>query len=412
MSLFKSISTLTIGNLVSQGIMFLGIIFLSRVYSPDEFGFFAVVFGAVNIMSVVSSFRYEMTILLPKHKKTSQLALQLTFLITCIVNFVGLLIVSALITYGLISLYWLVIPISALFASIINIGSFLQNRNQDYNRIIGVQIVRAFLFVFTALLFSLVSVVENGLIGAMVLSLFLPALFLLVMDFKKENLFKGFYSKRRLIFWAKRHSKFIYYSTPAIFVSKLASQAPVFLLTIFMGSTLAGYYSMIQRIVMAPVAVVSEAINKIYMQSVAAKIASGKKIYPFTKTLVKKFILPGVFLSLLMLAFFYNEVLEKFFGEQWKGIDALAMVMTPVFLISFISKSISGFAVLGRNELGFIYQVVLLASVSLAVILSSTLSEDEVFIFMSISLALSMCLCGQAISILRTSSKIDESKSK
>jgi len=410
MTLFKSIRTLTIGNVISQSIMFFGVIFLSRIYSPEEFGVYAVVFGVVTIVSAISSFRYEMTILLPKRKNILQLALRLAFLTTCAINLVGLLVVLVLIAYGFIGLYWLVVPISGFFASVINIGSFLQNRNQDYNRIIGVQIVRTLLFVLAAILFSWVSVIENGLIAAMVFSLFFPALFLLAIDFRRSNTFKGALRKRQLTFWAKRNNKFLYYTTPAVFVSSLASQAPVFLLSFFMGSPLAGYYSMVQRVVMAPVILISAAVKKVYMQSVTSKVASGKKIYCFTKSLIKKFVFPSALLSLLMLVGFYFEVLEKIFGEQWRGIDTLAMVMIPAFLIGFIAKSISGFAVLGRNELGLIYQVVLLVSVSLAIIFSSVLSEDEVFIFMSISLALSMCFLGQAISILRISKKIDKSK--
>ncbi|MDR9498520.1 MAG: oligosaccharide flippase family protein [Hydrogenovibrio sp.] len=410
MSLFKSIGTLTLGNVISQGIMFLGIIFLSRVYSPEEFGVYAVVFGAVTVMSAVSSFRYEMTILLPRQKKTSQLALQFALLTTFTISFLGLLIVSALIVSGLLGLYWLVVPIAAFMSSIINVGSFLQNRNKDYKRIVGVQISRSLLFVVLALIFSWFSDVNNGLVTAMLISLSLTALFLLVVDFRIENAFKRIFSNQKFIFWAKRNSKFFYYSTPAVFVSSLASQAPIFLLSILMGPGLAGYYSMVQRVVMAPVMLVSSAVNNVYMQSVTARLASGKKIHFFTRSLIKKFIFPSLILSILMLLFFHFQALEKLFGEQWKGIDILAMVMIPAFLVGFVGKSISGFAVLRRNELGLIYQIVLLGSVSLAVILSSTLLKDEIFIFMSISLALSICFLGQAISILRISKKIDESK--
>ena len=407
MSLFKSIGTLTVGNVISQGIMFLGVIFLSRIYSPDDFGVHAVVFGAVTIISAVSSFRYEMTILLPKQKKIAQLALQLAFLTTCSMNLIGLLIVSTMVCYGFIDLYWLIVPFTAFFASIINVGSFLQNRNQDYYRIIGIQIVRALLFFLTALLFASFSLFNNGLIEAMFFSYFLPALFLLAMDFRRSNAFNGIFSKRQLIFWIKRNDKFFYYSTPAVLVSSLASQAPVFLLSILMGPALAGYYSMVQRVVMAPVIVVSAAVNKVYMQSVTARRASGKKIYSFTLALVKRFLFPSILLLLPMLAVFYFEILEKLFGEQWKGIDALAMVMLPAFLISFVAKSISGFAVLGRNELGLIYQIILLVSVSLSITLTSLFSNNQILVFSAISLAFSICYFGQLVSILNISRKID-----
>jgi O-antigen/teichoic acid export membrane protein len=407
MRLIKGVGTLTLGNIISQGIMFLGVVFLSRLYSPENFGEYAVVFGFVTIVSAVSSLRYEMTILLPKQKRLSQLALQVSFCISCLINLIGLLITIVLIYYGVLLFYWIVVPISAFFSSIINIGSFLQNRNLEYKRIIIIQISRAALFVGIAMLLSYGNFFENGLIVAMVLSLFLPASFLIALDFRKENIFESMFSQRRLVFWVKKNIKFLHFTTPAVFVSSLATQAPIFLLSTLVEPVLAGYYSMVQRVVMAPVILISSAVNKIYMQSVASRRTKKQKIYPFTKKLVTKFLFPSIFLSLIMSIVFHYKFLEMMFGNQWSGIDSLAMVMIPAFLISFIAKSISGFSVLGRNEIGLIYQIVLLVLVSSAVLLSVMISGDWKVVFASVSFALSVCYLGQLIYILKISMKID-----
>jgi len=110
-----------------------------------------------------------------------------------------------------------------------------------------------------------------------------------------------------------------------------------------------------------------------------------------------------------MVVAFQIGVLEKMFGDQWQGVDALALVMIPAFCISFVAKSIAGFAVLGRNEVGLIYQLILLFSVSAAIVISIFFTQSLVLIFSAISLALSLCFLGQSISILKISRNMDRS---
>lgn len=409
MSLIKGAGVLSVGSAISQAIMLLGVIFLSRLYSPEQFGVYAVFLGVSTILGLASSFRYEMTILLPLQKKLSQLALSLSLLISVVVNLVASVVIAVLALSNVLVAHWLVVPLAALASAVINIGSFLQNRQKQYKRIVGVQIAKSAAFIGAALVASGKDLLGNGLIFAMVVSLLLPASYLLLSDFRRYRAYEFITSQKKLSFWAKKHRKFVYYSTPAIFIGNLASQAPIFLLTAFLGSGSAGYYSMIQRVMMAPVALVSGAVNKVYLQSVASKIANQKPVYTYTRSIIKKFTLPGLALAVIMVIVFHYDFLQRLFGDQWLDVDALAMVMIPAFCISFVAKSISGFAVLGRNELGLIYQIVLLITVSLTILISSYFSESNLVVFSSISLALSLCFFGQSLAILTVSRKLDKS---
>lgn len=214
--------------------------------------------------------------------------------------------------------------------------------------------------------------------------------------------------KRRLYMWARKNKKFIFYSTPAVFVNSLAAQLPVFLLSALSGAGLAGYYMMIQRIMMAPVSLVSGAVNKVYLRTIASRRANGEAIYPFTKSIISRFLLPGFVLACGMFMFFELRLLESLFGAQWHGIDALSLVMIPAFCISFVAKSISGFAILGRNELGLIYQIILLLMVSVAIFISTNITDSHQIIFSAISFALSLCFMGQSMSILKISRSYDD----
>lgn len=403
----RNVGVLTLGTGISQGVMLLGVIVLSRLYTPAEFGVYALVLGIATVASVASSFRYEMTVLLPKSTHLSELALRLAFSVSVFVNMASLFCVACFVALGILAPNWLIVPFTAFFASVINIASFLQNRKKQYIRIAAVQIARAVLFIALAILASLLGYAGNGLTLAMVLSMGVVAFFLLVFDFRNANSFKELSRMGRLSAWGRKNKKFVRYSTPAVFVNSLAVQAPIFLLSMLAGSGVAGYYMMIQRVMMAPVTLVSGAVNKVYMQSVATRRANGEAIYQFTQSIVRRFLVPGLVLACAMFVVFNLGLLEKVFGANWEGIDVLSLVMIPAFCISFIAKSISGFSILGRNELGLVYQVVLLLLVSVAIFISTLLTDSNLIIFSAISAALSLCFLGQSASILRLSKKLD-----
>lgn len=188
MSIFKGINILSIGNIISQIISFVGIVLLSRLYDPSEFGMFAIVFGIVTILGSISSFRYEMTILLPKKNNIYQLSIKLAFIISCLMNILYIAIIFLIIILKYIEIYWLLLPIVIFSNSLINIAKFIQNKNQYYYQMAGVKISITLLFTFFALLFSKINFIENGLIFAMMISYLLPALFLLFTVFENSSL--------------------------------------------------------------------------------------------------------------------------------------------------------------------------------------------------------------------------------
>ena len=385
---------------------------LTKLYNPSEFGKYAVVFGIVSILGKISSFRYEMTILLPNKKDISQLSIRLPFVISCLMNIFYFVIIFILFMFKYIEIYWFILPIVVISNSLINIAKFIQNKNQDYYTIAGIRILVTLLFTISALLFSKVNIFGNGLLIAMVISNLLPALYLLFKDFKKSNVYTDLFRIRRLIFWAIKNKKFLTYSTPAVLLNSLSSQAPIFLLSFFVGESAAGYYSMVQRVIMAPVTLVSSSINNVYMKLIAFKISNQQEIFYFTKSLIKKIFFPSILLSIIMVISFNLKILEKLFGKEWVGIDFLAFAMVPTFLFGFVSKAISSFSILKRNELGLLYQIILLVLVTLAISLSCALFNTNFLIFLFTSFTFSLCYFFQIISILKIAKNIDFNISK
>ncbi len=66
-SFFKAVSTLSIGSLISQLIPLAATPLLSRIFSPEDFGLFAVFFALTSIFGVSIAGKYDISILIPKN---------------------------------------------------------------------------------------------------------------------------------------------------------------------------------------------------------------------------------------------------------------------------------------------------------------------------------------------------------
>ena len=65
-----NVVTLMTGTIISQAIM-LGVSpILTRIYSPTEFGLFAIYMSIVSLFSVIATGRYEMSVLWKAQKRT------------------------------------------------------------------------------------------------------------------------------------------------------------------------------------------------------------------------------------------------------------------------------------------------------------------------------------------------------
>ena len=64
----KNIATLVTGTMIAQAIPIAISPILTRLYTPAEFGSFALYMSIVSILVVIATARYELAIVLPKKK--------------------------------------------------------------------------------------------------------------------------------------------------------------------------------------------------------------------------------------------------------------------------------------------------------------------------------------------------------
>lgn len=411
MSDSKNTALLVFGSGVSQAITLGGTLWLTRLYTPEDFGVAAALMSIGTIVGVVSSLRYEMTILLPKRLNEVELATNLAFLIS---TMICLCVAVIALCYGLLAesdwaSWWWYVPAYAYCSAITNIATFRQNRFKKYLKIGIFQVLRAATYILSAVAFAyLTDDGGNGLVVGSLLAMIVIATGLLLTERGFLSAYKVVLSPKHAKKWAKKHYKFPTYSAPAVFLGTTAAELPILLFTVFFGAQAAGYYSIVQRIIFRPVGLVSGAVNKVYMQNIAANLAAKRPVFPYSISLLKKALLCSVVGTSTLILMAYYETFAAVFGAQWQGIDALVMTMSPVVAISFIAKTTAGFAVLGKNEYGLIYQCLLLMAVLLSLSLSGYLDAPIESAYAALAISLCFAYGMQLASVLLISHKRDQ----
>ena len=139
------IFTLMSGTLIAQAISLIIIPFITRMYSPDEFGEYTLFYSVVSIFGLISSFKYDQAIMLPKLDKDAKSIVLLTVIINIFVVLLLLLIVvlfhETLYEYFKNQPYLIwIVPVGILiFGSLQSIKSY-SSRNQLYSTIAKVRV--------------------------------------------------------------------------------------------------------------------------------------------------------------------------------------------------------------------------------------------------------------------------------
>ena len=135
----KNVSKLALGTGIAQLITILASPILTRIFSPEQYGIFALFISMITILSVFSTFRYEYAIVLPKSKRRAEELYFLCIFITILVSITFFLIAFLFGTKILIFLnftslneYILLIPLSILLSGVTQTNDLWLNRNEEY----------------------------------------------------------------------------------------------------------------------------------------------------------------------------------------------------------------------------------------------------------------------------------------
>ena len=375
-SLIKNIFLLVSGTTFAQLISVLASPILTRLYTPEEYGMFALFTSISAIFAVVSSLTLEQSIPLPKSNNTASALFKLAI---TIVIFIALLVsILIVIIYikdwfllrSKLSIFILLIPAAVLSTGLLMINNFWAIRNDKYRTISNTKVIQVLTQVVGQILFSFYS--GAGLILGYILGVIASSTFLIIMNKKLNNLVRV--SKVRVYASLRRYRRFPIFSTWEVLFNAISLHSAPIIFALFFGSANAGLFALSFRIISLPVSVIGTAVGHgLYGKAEELKIVTVAA--PLLEKIVINLIKLGL-VPFLPIVLFGPEIFSFIFGSNWELAGVLAQYVAIWIVFQLVASPLSAiFPIYEQQVQGLIWQV-LLVLLRLAALYIAYLAQD------------------------------------
>lgn len=356
----KSVLTLSSGVVVAQGINFLGMPAVGRVYDPAAMGDYTIITSNANVIMSVACLGMMTVFMLPEKDEEAR---GLTRLVTC-----STLLLTTLAILGL----WLCSPFYRIFQteetpyalSLLVLWTYIVsytasdicyayvNRQRLYRVMFWNPIISAGINVSCGIVFGLLGWGFLGYTAAHILSFLVNILHLLRHANPYEKISDPAFRCFPLL---KSYRRFPLYQMPANLIASLGRQIPIQMMEALYSSAALGMYSMARRILALPALLLSAPVNRVYYQEASQRYSRGEDIGEFTfkilETNIKIAIVP-----MALLTVFGEGIFSLFLGKQWREAGTFAAILSLYYLMSFCSSCISGnYIIIRRNNLSLLF---------------------------------------------------------
>ena len=354
---FNNVLKISTSTIISALVIAITLPIITKMFSASILGKYQLLISIITIFGVISCFKYEMAIVLPKEDNIAS-----NVLILCLCALSSFCLILLLIFYltngvllkafnaeNLIDTFWL-IPIGVFFFGLFEIVKYSLLRKKLFNlfsraRVYQVLSTQSLIIVF-------------GLMNPSFISLFLAFIsghFISTALFLKKSLIKIKPTKNIQIFEiAKKFKKFPSFNTPMVFANTLSNELPVFFLATYFPSETLGYFLLANRLIVIPMNLVGTAINKVYFQKASETFNKNKKnLFALYINTTKKLILLGL-PPLFMFYFSSDFIVDLIFGDKWVVTGQIMKIIAITAFFKFITSPIgTSFTIINKQDIAF-----------------------------------------------------------
>ena len=362
----RNVVTLMTGTTIAQAIPIAISPILTRIYTPEDFGIFALFFAMISIFGSIANGRYELAIVLPKRDEDAINIFALCLIIT--VSFSFILFLSIVLLYKpIIDLLgtnqigpWLYfIPITVLFIGLFNSLNYFNTRKKYYKDITNAKIIKSIILAMLQLSIGFIKEGSTGLISGQIVSQAF-ANWKLSKQVIKNKVLLSHISLNSIFTQAKRYKNFPIFSVWSTLSNILSRQLLNILIASYFSILTLGFYSLVQKILGLPSALIGGAIGQVFFQKATSEQQeTGVAIITFQLTLKKITLISLIAYGTLYLII--EDLFTIVFGEEWRIAGTYAQAVIPFFFIRFIYASVSTtYAIFNKLNLELIWQLTLL----------------------------------------------------
>lgn len=356
----RKLFTLASGTIVGQAIVVASSPLLTRLFTPAEFGQFAVLAAVIAIAGIAACWRFEFAVPV---LRDDHAAAAMVLVAAIVATLMALFTALAVLVFGqwfvdlvdaeqLAGWLWL-LPVAVLLWGLGCIGSYWSLRRGTY-RANGIN--RALTAGSQAIGQVVLGVLATGAPG-LLLGYLIGYVVRLGHYFASTSASDRLLCRQRQLpeIWrvARANWRYPVFSAPASLLHTICEMAPAIAIAALFGPATAGWYALAQRLMALPVKFVGEAASQVFLGEGRSLV--GANLYRFFLRTTALFIVLGT-IGMLPLLFFAPTLFALVFGEAWREAGVLVQLLVPLHLARFVAIPVSQtFIVLRRQDLQLVY---------------------------------------------------------
>lgn len=339
----RNVFRLLAGNSAAQAINILISPLLTRLYSPEQFGVFALYMATLTLSATITTGKYETAILLPRKDHHAWQLLILSFILA----FLGAIALFVAGSWTLVffpSNRWLsllqwVAPGTLLTAGILIFNSWL-TRKKRFLSISKAKIIQS---VVTAIVSLWLGYHQSSLLNGLIWGALSGQLmgFLWLAWANRKMITHTSLQKKLFMAISSKYLDFPAFALVSEGVGAAARELPNYLIALFYGEKILGYYNLAMRVLQLPKIILSLTIGEVYVQKATELVHErSKALKSLTDKLMVFLILAGL-LSLLPILIWSKPLFVLAFGTEWAPSAEIAVYFVPWMVAWFASSPLA-----------------------------------------------------------------------
>lgn len=325
-SLLRSILILASGTALAQIINLAFIPIITRQYGPEAYGMMGSFMSVVNILIPLCALSYPIAVVLPRRSLVAALVVRLCLCLGAIIALLSVVVLAVGWLFFSDSLdqekyplwYFLLLPLMLLILPFQQTGQQWLIRTKNYNQIAQISVIQAGLVNALRIGGGLLAPLPVTLVLITALGYALQALQLFMRSVKNGmTLTSSAFSVKKMGLIARKYYDFPLYRTPQVLVNSLSQSLPIFIIAWYFGAAEAGFYTLAQTILGAPVTLLSGAISNVYYPKVTEKINGNAPVFAFITKSTLLLLLVATLIYLVVILF-GPWIFSLVFGDKWE----------------------------------------------------------------------------------------------
>ncbi len=360
--MLRNFSILTVGTAIAQLIAIGFQLITRRLYTPEDFGAFALYFSIVNVLFVLASLQLNRSVVLPKKNTDANNLVILGLQIVLIISFI--LAVIFLIS-GNIMKRWLnfpdeyrvwfyLIPLTVCVFALFDILNYFLIRQKSFKYSAIAKIIRRSTEGASQAGLGMFS--KFGLFFGDLFAQFVNLFFAIFVSRKSGFNLKDYNIQLQIKLLGK-YSDFPKYSTVPTLLNTISLFFPIIIVNKIFGTAETGHLDMARMVLTVPLALISTSVFQVLLQRTSENKTENLSIY---KDIFKvgSVLTIAAILGIILLFLFANPLFSVF-GNQWQDAIDISKLLVFSFAIKFVVSPLSSvFTSLERIRIASLWQVI------------------------------------------------------